>query len=198
MGSASLFPNPIDPTWPTASAVISKCGLYRYELVRIWDSTLPRLYWVMLNPSTADAVKSDPTMLKCIGFAKHNGYGSICIMNLFAYRATEPKELCSKQGFVNVEGPENEAYLRSIPRGEVVVCAWGSFVEAQPRFFTRPNVVKGLLKGCILKCVRITKTQPWHPLYVPYGALVDLERGSQNTHPMDEAPKPCSSTSSSS
>jgi len=169
-----LFPNPIDPAWPTSSAVISKCGLYRYELVRSWNPSLPRLYWVMLNPSKADALKDDPTVRKCIGFAKHNGYGSICIMNLSAYRATDPKELIDRQGFVDVVGPKNYEYLKAIPRGEVVVCGWGSFIEAQPRLFHWGHLVRGLLEGCVLKCVRITKAQPWHPLYVPYGPLVDF------------------------
>lgn len=170
----SLFANPIDPNWQPRTAVISECGLYRYELVRIWNPHKPRLYFVMLNPSTADTLLDDPTIKKCVGFAGFNGYGSIAVYNLFAYRSTEPIELVRNWGRVDIEGPLNGDYIRAIPRGEVVVCAWGSFVEQHPRFFTRPTVVKSLLKGCTLKCVRITKTQPWHPLYVPYGELVDL------------------------
>jgi len=61
-------------------------GDYRYHLWRTWDETRPRLLWVMLNPSTADGETDDPTVRRCIGFSKGWGYGSIEIVNLFAYR----------------------------------------------------------------------------------------------------------------
>ena len=78
---------------PLHGAVVSDDGLYRYILTRTWDRSLPALVFCMLNPSTADATVDDPTIRKCIGFAQRLGYGGIIVVNLFAYRATKPREL---------------------------------------------------------------------------------------------------------
>lgn len=74
-------------------AIISGCGKYRYSLWRTWDKKLPKVMFIMLNPSTADAYEDDPTIRRCINFAKSWGYGGIVVGNLFAYRATNPKKL---------------------------------------------------------------------------------------------------------
>ena len=58
-----------------SGAIISACGQYRYHLWRRWDELLPTMVWVMLNPSTADATEDDPTIRRCIGFAKREGCG---------------------------------------------------------------------------------------------------------------------------
>jgi hypothetical protein len=73
-------------------ALLSEDGRYRYRLWRLWDDLAPVMVWVMLNPSTADADLDDPTIRKCIGFAKANRHGGIIVVNLFAWRATDPKE----------------------------------------------------------------------------------------------------------
>lgn len=75
------------------SAVISKDGLYRYTLRRVWDESKPLLNFVLLNPSKADAETDDATVRRCIGFAKLWGFGGIVITNLYAYRSTDPKKL---------------------------------------------------------------------------------------------------------
>lgn len=75
------------------TAEISKCGKYRYQLSRIWDESKPIVLFIMLNPSTADANEDDPTIRRCIGFAKSWGYGGLMVGNLFGLRATNPKEL---------------------------------------------------------------------------------------------------------
>jgi hypothetical protein len=72
-------------------AEISEDGKYRYALMRMWDDK-PLMMFCMLNPSTADATKDDPTIRRCIGFAKDRGYGGIYVVNLMAYRATDPAE----------------------------------------------------------------------------------------------------------
>jgi len=59
------------------STIISPCGKYRYLLERKWGIGLPCVTWIMLNPSTADAEKDDPTIRRCIGFSKAWGYGSL-------------------------------------------------------------------------------------------------------------------------
>ena len=74
-------------------AEISPCGLHRYRLTREWAPTLPTIAFVMLNPSTADGEIDDPTIRRCIGFARDLGYGRLHVVNLFTYRATDPREV---------------------------------------------------------------------------------------------------------
>jgi hypothetical protein len=77
----------------------------------------------MLNPSIADARRNDPTIRRCIGFARHWGFGGIDVVNLFAYRATRAQELFRASDPV---GPRNARFLRSaIGRAPLVVLAWG-------------------------------------------------------------------------
>jgi len=74
-------------------AVVDKTELYRYSLWREWNIDAPKLVFIMLNPSKADAYIDDPTLRRCIGFAKSWGFGSLTVINLFAYRSTKPSEL---------------------------------------------------------------------------------------------------------
>lgn len=112
------------PTPVIASAVISECGKYRYSLTRVWDESKPRVMFIMLNPSTADANNDDPTIRRCVGFAKSWGYGGIYVVNLFSLRATNPKDLL-KASFV--VGVENEKWFRKMSAlAHLVVCAWGN------------------------------------------------------------------------
>jgi hypothetical protein len=129
------------------SATFSQDGKYRYELSRVWDYTLPTLYWVCLNPSIADAIKGDHTIKKIITFSQKNGYGRCTVLNLFAYIATHPKDLLMADSMgIDVVGPANDWYLRraatdiqsSVPTragwshktGSSVVFAWGATVDA--------------------------------------------------------------------
>ena len=106
------------------SAVISDCGKYRYSLTRTWNDELPKVMFVMLNPSTADAMKDDPTIRRCVGFANSWGYGGIIVVNLFAFRATNPKELLSEEHPI---GGDNLYYMRkAYDKVDKVVCAWGN------------------------------------------------------------------------
>ena len=68
------------------SADLSPCGNYRYSLRRLWDEKRPGVLWVMLNPSTADANADDPTVRRCMGYARSWGCGSIEVVNLCAWR----------------------------------------------------------------------------------------------------------------
>lgn len=105
-------------------AVISNNKKYRYSLRRIWDDSKPKIMFIMLNPSTADADLDDPTIRRCIGFAKSWGYGGIHIGNLFAYRSTNPKNLLSEKDPI---GKHNKVFLDSMSMAcEKVVCAWGN------------------------------------------------------------------------
>jgi hypothetical protein len=151
-------------------AVISPCGLYRYELIREWDTSLPVLVFVMLNPSRADASIDDHTVTKDIGFAKRNGFGSIRVYNLWAYRATNPKDLIAS-GWD--EGPYNKdwlIYALTIPNSKVI-CAWGANARKrhEPLWFIRTAD----LLGTPLYALRVTADNvPCHPLMLPYSCEI--------------------------
>ena len=143
-------------------AIISEDGLYRYTLIRQW-SERPMMVWCMLNPSTADASQDDPTIRRCIAFAVREGYGGIHIVNLMAYRATEPAEALSAR---DPCGPRNDEHLRAAARqSDCIVVAWGARA-------TRPLAERAVtsFKGGgteEFRCLGTTKDgSPRHPLYV--------------------------------
>ncbi len=146
-----------------SSAVID--GQYRYLLTRVWDERKPGVTFVMLNPSTADATEDDPTLRRCIHFASAFGYGRLNVVNLFAYRATDPRELfAAERDGVDIVGPECSRYFTLL---DDVICAWG----AQPGSVVERRVreVKGLLLAapCRVFCLGCTKDgHPRHPLYL--------------------------------
>lgn len=111
------------------SAVISESGLYRYELHRTWDPMLGRMTFVMLNPSTADAENDDPTIRRCMGFARREGWGGIEVVNLFAFRATSTQELRDAPGAgIDVNGPDNFPIVEQrLAVADVIVAAWGAW-----------------------------------------------------------------------
>lgn len=105
------------------NAVISKDGKYRYELSRIWDEKKGNVLIVMLNPSTADADKDDPTIRRCISFAKQWGYGGVYVGNLFAYRSASLKALLKARDPI---GEDNEKHLKvMLKKTKETICAWG-------------------------------------------------------------------------
>lgn len=143
-------------------AVLDESNTYRYTLWRVWDVSLPRLLFVMLNPSTADHTQNDPTIRRCIRFAKSWGFGAIEVVNLFAYRATDPKEL--KNNLIDPVGSDNDDYLISrSSKCDVIVLAWGTKGVYQKR----DRTVLKLLNKYSLNCLEETKSgHPKHPLYV--------------------------------
>ncbi len=166
--SRDLFTADLTPN----TAVISECGLYRYRLTRTWDGSIRPAAFVMLNPSTADAATDDPTIRRCVGFAKSWGCGGIVVVNLFAYRATNPGAM-RRQGPKAV-GPDNDRYIReAITECAPVVAAWGS----HGCFLCRDSAVGQLIRCSGLpwpECLGTTKHgSPRHPLYVP--AIQTLE-----------------------
>lgn len=144
------------------AATLSSCETYRYSLSRDWDESLPRVNFVMLNPSTADAFDDDPTIRRCIGFARSWGFGSLVVTNLFALRATDPKTLHSHP---NPVGPNNDKYLRhEALKSHMVVFAWGT----NGMFLYRDNAVKRMLVDSRPYAIRLTAGgHPSHPLYLP-------------------------------
>jgi hypothetical protein len=159
-------------------AAISDCGTYRYALTRHWGAE-PSLRFVMLNPSTADAALDDPTIRRCIGFARREGFGGLVVLNLYAYRATDPKALLTCADPV---GPGNDDMLRAHMRSSVgvarpVVAAWGTNARVD-----RVKQVLDLCPEVDWRCLGTTKDgHPRHPLYV---------RGDQPLVPLPTTQKP--------
>ena len=146
------------------SAVISDCGQYRYLLTREGDLTATRApaVFIMLNPSTADAALDDPTIRRCKSFAQAWGCNGIEVVNLYAFRATNPTDLWIQSDPV---GEANDAWIvNQAHMASEVVCAWGA--NAKPERVAR---VHAMLKtaGARLLCLGVTKSgAPRHPLYV--------------------------------
>lgn len=142
------------------SAHFSRCRSWRYALWRRWDHERPWVLFVALNPSTADETRDDPTIRRCIGFARDWGYGGLCVANLFAWRATRPEDLKAARDPV---GPRNDRWLGRLAReAELVVCGWGN----HGRFMDRSRRVRGLLGRT--HALRVNDSgEPAHPLYLP-------------------------------
>lgn len=144
-------------------AKISPCGKYRYSLTRIWEPGLPKVYFIMLNPSTADALVDDPTIRRCVGFAKEWGYGGIKVLNLFAVRTAFPKEMMEASDPV---GPENYDEFERMLTSEdpLIVCAWG----VHGAYMDQDLTVLGWIEHLNPKCLGLSKDgHPRHPLYLP-------------------------------
>ena len=150
------------------SAELSGCGRYRWLLSRAWDNALPIAVFVMLNPSTADAEQDDPTIRRCIGFARRGGCGEIVVINRYTWRATSPRDLLDahRRG-VDVAGEWRDsgylyARLAVAMFGGPFIAAWGAHpLAAEPLPASWPDPPGGW------KCLGVTKSgAPRHPLYV--------------------------------
>lgn len=141
-------------------ADISECETYRYRLWRRW-STEPLAGFVMLNPSTADALKDDPTIMRCMDFAWSWGCGGIMVINLFAFRSPHPDDLLTHADPI---GPLNDQHLFI----EAVACkpliaAWGNGGHLKARG-ARVRRILGE-RGLALAHLGLTKDgSPKHPL----------------------------------
>ena len=145
-------------------AVLSDDREYRYRLTRTWDTAKPTLAFIMLNPSTADETENDPTIRRCLGYAKDWGYGSLVVGNLFAYRTPEPSQL---RNHPNPVGPENDDHLRRIcDDAEMVVAAWGTDGDLHDR----DCEVADLLDVSLYALNTTKHGHPNHPLYQPKDA----------------------------
>lgn len=139
---------------------------FRYLLWRTWDATRPHLLWVLLNPSTADDQIDDPTLKRCRAFSKMWGYGALEIVNLFAFRATRPRDL---QTIPDPIGTENNRYIiDAATRATSIIVAWGERGVYQQR----DRAVLTLLHRHAprqLWCLGTAHNgRPRHPLYIPY------------------------------
>lgn len=156
-------------------AGMSSCHKYRYSLWRIWEARGPCVAFIGLNPSTADEVIDDPTIRKCIGFARRWGFGGLFMLNLFPLRATLPRDM--KAAVDPLGGPAADSVLlHYADQCQRLVACWG--VDGAYR--GRGDQVVNLLQaaGRELHCLGVTKDgQPKHPLYIPYDTKLELYRG---------------------
>lgn len=148
-------------------AIFSPDRVYRYVLTREWDHALQKLPVVGLNPSTATAEEDDPTIRRCIGFAKGWGYGGLVMLNLFAFRATDPKAMIAHlDAGGDIVGPVNDAALAQyMTAGREILCAWG----AHGMIEGRSPIVAKRFEWYGARCVCLGRTkggEPRHPLYI--------------------------------
>ncbi len=172
--------NTAAPSTGTGGATISPCGHYRYTLWRAGfhqDLSVRKVLFVMLNPSTADALVDDPTIRKCRGFAERWGSWRFDVANLFAWRATDPKELkVAQQSGQDIVGPENGGHLAALAtQASRIVVAWGAHAKRwEP--YTR-TVARSLFtnhRGPLFCLGRTSGGFPRHPLMLAYDTPLEL------------------------
>lgn len=161
------------------SAVLSEDSRYRYSLTRGWTFVIGHpCVFVMLNPSTADAEQDDATIRRCVGYASRWGAQQVTVVNLFAYRATQPRELftAANEHDIDIVGPDNDDHIAEAFRGEgvafkgnpLVVCAWGDNAMG---YDGRIEHVAYLARQARVQLMALgfTKSgQPVHPVRQPY------------------------------
>lgn len=147
-----------------SSALFSDCLRYRYLLTRHWGVG-PQALFVMLNPSTADEIRNDPTVERCERRARALGFGAFRVTNIFAYRATDPRDMRAAEDPV---GPDNDAAIaQSLDWADQTICAWGT----HGAHLGRGDQVRALIAqhGTRPYHLGLTKAgAPKHPLYIAY------------------------------
>ena len=148
-----------------STAVYSACEQYRYSLTRVWDDSAPRVMFVMLNPSTATEVQNDPTVERCERRARVLGFGGFRVTNIFAFRATDPRDM---RAALDPVGPDNDPCLtEGAAWADQIIAAWGVHGAHRGR---GAEVAEALARtGRPLFHLGLSKAgHPKHPLYLPY------------------------------
>lgn len=145
----------------TSTAAFSPCRRWRYDLWRRWAPG-PFLMVIGLNPSTADETQDDPTIRRCINYAKAWGFGAYCMTNLFAWRDTDPAKMKAQAEPI---GRDNDATIARHAAGAgLILAAWG----VHGAHLDRGAAVLELLAGHRVHCLGTTQDgNPRHPLYMP-------------------------------
>lgn len=153
----------------SSSAVFSPCRRYRYSLHRQWNPTGTTCAFIGLNPSTADELADDPTVRRCIAFAKRWGHGSLAMLNLFPLRSTDPSALKGASIPANViKANVDEIILRASHSARVVVC-WGTHGSVDGGEMTARvlSAVQSDGVGHTPVCLGVNRDgSPKHPLYI--------------------------------
>ncbi len=154
------------PPYQDHGATFSPDGVFRFRLHRVWQPRLEQLTWLMLNPSTADAALDDPTIRRCWSFSAAWGYGGFVVGNLFAFRATDPKDIKRRWlAHEPVRGADNDYFLEKMCRDRAVVVAWGNdgLLDGRDKYvlaFITP-IAKSIM------CLGVNRNgTPKHPLYM--------------------------------
>ena len=147
-----------------SGAAFSPCRRWRYLLWRRWDEAKPAANFLMLNPSTADEVKLDPTCSRARDYAERWGYGALIVTNVFAFRNTDPNRMKAVKDPI---GKDNDAAIvRAAKESAIVVCAWGNHGAFLDRSAEILRMMKA--KGIALHALRVNANgEPAHPLYLP-------------------------------
>lgn len=140
-------------------AVFSDCRNYRYCLWRSWDNTKKKIMFIGLNPSTADEIKNDPTVTRCINYSKMWGYGEMFMMNIFSYRTTYPSVLMNQNDPI---GKDTDLWIKKIyKKTDICIGAWGNHGQ----FLDRSKDIFSILPK--IYCLKINGSgEPAHPLYL--------------------------------
>lgn len=150
-----------------APAVFSADRVYRYVLRRTVGLNPGRCLFIMLNPSTADESLNDPTVTRCINFARSWGYGILEVANIFALRSTDPRVLYTAPSPV---GKLNDLWIMTLAlQADRVVAGWGN----HGAFQGRGAQVLAYLRDAGVKVKALAHTQhgePGHPLYILHDA----------------------------
>lgn len=149
-----------------SEAGISSCGVYRWWLFRKWDSHLPPIIWIMMNPSTADHKKDDPTIRKVIRLSSKWEYGSVIVLNVYAFRSPHPDKL--PRDMDEAVGHRNDWWIKTVfeyaAKNKIkVVAAWGV------KHGKRGRVVHSLAHdaGLKLRCLEVgLNGEPKHPRFL--------------------------------
>lgn len=167
----------MEPEIIERNAVLSADGKYRYRLTRTWQkATSSVALWLMLNPSTADATIDDTTIRKCIGFSQRWGHGGLEVINLFAFRATDPAELLQQRDPV---GPEYATHLMaSLRSAPTIIAAWGcgdTLKKLSGRYQNRADAVLKVIRtvrpDVQVRCLGANAEGiPYHPARLSYQA----------------------------
>ena len=151
------------------SAIISQCGKYRYRLEREGPGVGSTAI-IMVNPSTADAEQDDATIRRLRGFGARHGWGKLIVGNLFAWRATDVRDLGKVADPV---GPDNARHIAAmLCEADRVIFAWGPLAK-QPRYHRHIWRAVSLAAGLALKQphsigVPAKDGHPRHPLMLAY------------------------------
>ncbi|NUT75044.1 DUF1643 domain-containing protein [Pseudomonas sp. C1C7] len=155
-------------------AILSEDRVYRYFLSRQWGISGKKIAFIGLNPSTADAENDDPTIRRCIAFAKAFGGTSLSMVNLFAHRATNPSELLIAKDPV---GPDNDYWLeKTILSSDLVIAAWGNHGS----LLDRNKLIENKYSNYLYALAITKQGMPGHPLYLR-SEVTPVRYYSQNT-----------------
>jgi len=148
-----------------STARYSDCERFRYDLTRIWNPDGRKVLFVMLNPSTATEVQNDPTVERCERRARALGFGGFRVCNIFAFRATDPRDM---RAAADPVGPDNDRVIvEGVDWADEVIAAWGTHGAYLAQGAHVENVLRR--SGAVLKMLGLTKAgHPKHPLYIAY------------------------------